>query len=134
MYETKVAEGPLLLADVKLTFSVYHQFCQPAGVRLVVSGSEEWGPSGAGTVQLVFDKAPVASSADRAWFGNISGVALGFDWNDSMALSPQFDAASRTLAYSVGPTFSIDPETVATSTSALATAYSNQPKSCAAGG
>lgn len=32
--ETRVTAGPATLADVRLTFSVYDQSCQPAGVRL----------------------------------------------------------------------------------------------------
>ncbi|MDG6981077.1 MAG: RHS repeat protein, partial [Nitrososphaerota archaeon] len=134
VYETKVTEGPLLLSDVRLTLSVYRRFCQPAGVRLQISGSQDWGASETGPISVVFDKAPDSYSSYRAYFGNSSGVALGFDWNDSASLNPQFSSATRTLSWTVGPSFDIDPETVSTSTSSFATAYSNQPKYCSADG
>ncbi|HKT22386.1 MAG TPA: hypothetical protein VJR06_07260, partial [Nitrososphaerales archaeon] len=84
--EIRIATASLTLADTKLTFSVYDQFCRPAGVRLVITGSADWGQTGRGVVALAFQKKPISLSGDRAYFGNSSGVALGFDWNDSQSL------------------------------------------------
>ncbi len=124
VYETRVAAGPIQLADLKLTFSFYRQFCQPAGVRLLISGSEVWGPSGLGIVRILFDRHPVSLTGFRAWFGNTTGVALGFDWSDSKARGPTFDAKSSSLNYKVGSSFEIDPVTVGTTSNNGATANS----------
>ena len=113
--ETKVTAGSTRLADIVLTFSVYEQFCFSAGVRLVISGSEN-----GGILRITFDKRPISFSTDRAWFGNSSGYALGFDWSDSKSLNPSFNATANALTYSVGSTFTIDPVTISTSTSSNA--------------
>jgi len=114
--ETEVTAGLVQQSDIKYTFSVYNEFCQPAGLRLEISGSANWGPSGSGTISIPFGKTPVTVSSYRAWFGNTSGVALGFDWSDSKSLRPTFDAKSKSLSYVVGPSFDIDPRTVGTTT------------------
>ena len=124
--ETRVTSGLATAADVKLTYSVYDQTCQPAGIRLAVTGSENWGTSNAGSIRLTFNKKPVSVVGDRAYFGNTSGIALGFDWSDSSSLNPTFNSTSSTLSYEVGSTFSIDPVTVGTSSGADATAYSTE--------
>jgi hypothetical protein len=87
--ETTATGGPTTVADVKLTFSVYKEFCQPAGVRLEISGTEGWGPLGHGEVRIVFNHDAVSVSDNRAWFGNTSGVALGFDWSDAAMSTPR---------------------------------------------
>lgn len=121
------------VANVTLAFSVYKQFCQPAGIRLDISGSVNWGPIRKGQVKMSFNKAPISVSGDRAWFSNKSGVALGFDWSDSKAFSPAFGNRSLTLSYTVGSTFSIDPVTLgAAASSALAFGY--QGRICNAAG
>jgi len=110
--ETKVITGLTTNADLKLSFSTYRQFCQPAGIRLEISGMENWGASGQGTLEIEFGQKPLASSAYRAWFSNSSGVALGLDWNDSWTMVPHFNATTRSLAWTVGSSFDIDPYTV----------------------
>ncbi|HEV2226817.1 MAG TPA: hypothetical protein VGR56_08450 [Nitrososphaerales archaeon] len=115
--ETRAATGSVQMADIKLTFSVYKQSCQRAGVRLEISGTENWGPSGHGVVKINFDKKPLSQSTSRAWFGNTTDVALGFDWSDSLSLHPSFDSSTNALVWSVGTSFVIDPQTVGTSTS-----------------
>ena len=114
--ETRVTTGLASMADVKFTFSVYKQFCQPAGVRLEITGTENWGPSAQGVLKIAFNHPAVSFSKYRAWFGNTSGVELGIDWSDSKALSPVFNATSSSLAYRVGQSFSIDPVTVGSTT------------------
>jgi hypothetical protein len=123
--DTRVTAGPIQLADVKLTFSVYREFCQPAGVRLEITGTENWGPTARGTISLEFDRVPRSIKEDGAWFGNSSGVALGFDWSDSDPLSPSFSSSTKTLSYTVGPSFTIDPVTTA-SGAYLSTAWGYQ--------
>ncbi len=132
--ETTVAAGPIQLADIKLTFSGYKQFCQPGGVRVEISGTEDWGPSGQGVVKILFSRSAVSFSHYRAWFGNNSGAALGFDWSDSKALNPTYSQGNRSLSWRVGSTFTIDPVTVASSNYQFATGYSQQRKACFANG
>lgn len=130
--ETLVSTAQSLVANVTVVFSVYSQFCQPAGVRVEILGSVNWGHAGSGVIQLHFGKSPIAVHGDRAWLGNGSAEALGLDWSDSANLSPSFTAAANVVSWVVGPTFLIDPVTVGTSTSSAATEYSNQPKMCVA--
>lgn len=117
VFESRVTAASVQLADVKLTFSVYDKFCQPAGVRVVISGTEDWGPARAGVIGIRFGNAPISHSGHRAWFGNSSGVALGFDWSDSAPLSPAFSPLFMTLNYTVGPSFTIDPVTIGSGSS-----------------
>ena len=126
--ETRVTAGPLILADVTLAFSVYDQSCHPAGVRLVISGTEDWGAASTGVLQLQFTKAPTSVSHDRAYFtrgsaDNQSSVSLGFDWSDSSGLGPVFNAAHDALSYNVGSTFRIDPVTFASTSTAWPLRY-----------
>jgi RHS repeat-associated protein len=132
--EALVTAGHSQLADVTLTFSVYRQSCQPAGVRLVISGTEDWGPSGKGAVEVQFNQNALSLSGDRAWFGNSSGVALGFDWSDSAALGPSYNSTANAVSWSVGDSFTIDPVTVTTSTSSTPTEFSYQTHLCSASG
>jgi RHS repeat-associated protein len=125
--ETIVSVGGVRTADVTLTYSVYDQYCYPAGVRLVVSGSENWGATGKGVVKLSFNKPAISVSGDTAYFGNSSGVALGFDWSDSASMGPSYNVTSSVLSYLVGPTFAIDPSTIGGSgASATSTDYQGQ--------
>jgi RHS repeat-associated protein len=110
--ETRVMAGMATAADVKLTYSVYDQSCLPAGIRLAITGFENWGASNTGTVQLRFNNEPISVSGDRAYFGNSSGITLGFDWSDSSSLNPTFNATSSTLSWAAGNSFDIDPNTV----------------------
>jgi len=80
--EIRVGTGPNPIADVKLSFSIYRQYCQPAGVRLEISGRVAWGSSGEGLLSIIFNHSALSSSKYRAYFGNTSGVALGFDAAD----------------------------------------------------
>jgi RHS repeat-associated protein len=123
--ETRVLAGTADSADVKLTYSVYKVFCQPAGVRLVISGTENRGASSNGVVKIVFGQRPVSTSGFRTIFSNKSGIGLGFDWSDSSSLNPTFNVTSRTLAYKVASTFSIDPVTITTSS---ANPFSGPPR------
>lgn len=134
VYQTRVWSGPAIVADVKLTLSVYDEYCQPAGVRLVITGTESWPTADTGAIHLVFGRAPLSVAPYRAYFGNSSGVAFGFDWNDSRALGPQFNAESRTLSWTVGDTFTIDPVTVATSTTIASVSPAYQTHLCYAAG
>ena len=113
--DTRVMAGLATAADVKLTYSVYDQFCQPAGIRIEITGSENWGTANVGDIRLTFNKKPVSVVGERAYFGNTSGVALGFDWSDSQALNPMFNRTSNSITYRVGPSFAIDPVTITTS-------------------
>jgi len=79
-----------------------------------------------GTISLVFNRPAISAKGSRIWFGNSSGVALGFDWSDSASLSPAFNPAKSTLSYSVGPTFAIDPVTVGTGNTAGINDYQRQ--------
>ena len=128
--ETRVTSSTAQLADVKLIFSVYDQFCQPAGVRLVIAGTENWGTASTGTLTLQFQNAPTKLQTSRALFGgqssgNQSATSLGFDWSDSLAYHPAFESIHNALTYIVGSSFAIDPVTIATTTGFAAFSYQN---------
>ena len=59
--------------------------------------------------------------SSQVWFGNQSGVMLGFDWNDSLRYDPSFNPTTKTLSYTVGPSFAIDPVTAASNSNDRAT-------------
>ncbi|MDE1853769.1 MAG: RHS repeat protein [Thaumarchaeota archaeon] len=109
-----VSAGPLTLADVLVTYSVKMQFCEPSGIKIAIVGTSAWS-RGSGVLGLAFGSKPTLVRGDRAWFGNSSGIGLGFDWSDSASLGPSFGPSSGVLSYNVGTTFSIDPVTVASS-------------------
>ena len=129
-----VTAGPVIIANAVATYSVKMQFCQPSGVRLTIGGTALWS-SGSGVLSLAFGSTPISVKADRAIFGNASGIGLGFDWNDSRALDPKTsNTGGFSLEYAVGPTFDIDPVTVGTSTSAHSTDFGYQGHTCYASG
>ncbi len=125
-----VKAGGKALANVTVVYSIRHQFCQPAGLKLTIEGNVDWGQSHSGRISLPFTHTPISVKTNRAWFGNQSGEALGFDWTDSLRLKPQFDKATYTLSYPVNGTFSIDPTTVATTTAAGAIDFGYQHQPC----
>src|SRR5439155_2674242 len=118
-----VAPGRQTIANVTVTYAVRHQFCEPAGLRMEIKGNASWGGGAAattttthGALSLRFGRVPISARGDRAWFGNSSGVWLGFDWSDSDGplLHPTFNIAKGELTYQVNDSFAIDPATVAT--------------------
>ncbi|MBI3859208.1 MAG: hypothetical protein HY296_03065 [Thaumarchaeota archaeon] len=111
---TLITWGPLVLANVTEAFSVRRQDCQPAGLRLEILGSASWGLKGSGTLSIGLKTRPTALDSSAAWFGSRPGQTLGFDWNDSLAMNPEYDAAAGVLSYSVGQSFFIDPVIVGT--------------------
>ena len=104
-----VAPGRQTIANVTVTYAVRHQFCEPAGLRMEIKGSANWGGGAAaagttttrGALSLRFGRVPISARGDRVWFGNSSGVWLGFDWSDSDGplLHPTFDIAKGELTY-----------------------------------
>src|SRR3989454_3846832 len=107
--------GRLPIANVTVSYSVRRQLCQPAGLEVAINGYVNWRFGRAGSLSMRFDRPPVRLDAHRAWFGgNGSRVQLGFDWGDSLSYTPRFDRALNALSWRVGPTFTIDPYTVAT--------------------
>jgi RHS repeat-associated protein len=136
-----VKAGPTVLASITVTYSVNVQSCYPTGLKVDIKGSVGW-PSHRGTILIPFKRIPKAfvqsppvrgnSSGTtppmRVYFGNSSGILLGFDWSDSEALHPSYVGALNAISYQVNSTFDIDPETVGTTTSqwALRSDYSGQ--------
>ncbi|MGA2876560.1 MAG: hypothetical protein ABSE82_13610, partial [Nitrososphaerales archaeon] len=102
------------VANVSVSYSVKQQFCQPSGIEMTIGGDIIWGTSTSGRIGLSFTKAPIKINNTRAWFGNESGVLLGFDWSDSIAMHPEWNNSSQSLNYKVGSTFAIDPVTITT--------------------
>ena len=130
-----VTPGGQTIANVTVTYAVRHQFCAPAGLRMEIKGSANWGGGAAaaivtthGALSLRFGRVPISARGDRVWFGNSSGVWLGFDWSDSDGplLHPTFDMAKGELTYQVNGSFAIDPVTVATTSQPYPTEESGQ--------
>ncbi len=117
-------------ANISVSYQVLKRDCSPAGLEVKFSGSTDWGARGAGRLTLKFDRPSIHNETDRAWFGNTSGVALGFDWSDSAAQHPSFQPRNGSLSWPVGSTFSIDPVTISTSTAGLPLGYTYQRNSC----
>src|SRR5213593_4415060 len=106
--------GRQTIANVTVSYAVRRQFCQPAGLEIAISGQVDWRIAKASLLSMRFSKPPTEVDAHRAWFGaNDSRVQLGFDWGDSLQYAPSFDRMLNALSWSVGPTFRIDPQTVA---------------------
>ena len=126
--------GSQTAANISVFYSIRHQFCQPAGLKITISGRSNWGSRGSGMISLPFNKSPISIASGRAWFGNKSSVRLGFDWTDSLSMNPSFEGKSQTLTYSVGADFVIDPVTAATSDSQFATLESHNMKACYSNG
>lgn len=123
-----VEAGGRVLANVTVIYSMRHQFCQPAGLKITTEGTVDWGRNGTGTIVVPFKQRPLEVNGSRAWFGNKSGVALGFDWADSLGLNPHYDNRTSTLSYPVRGTFSVDPAVIGTSTSSGAIDFGYQHK------
>src|SRR5437667_137725 len=130
-----VAPGGQTIANVTVTYAVRHQFCEPAGLRMEIKGNASWGGGAAaattttrGALSLRFSRVPISARGDRVWFGNSSGVWLGFDWSDSDGplLHPTFDMARAQLTCQVNGSFTIDPVTVATTSLPYPTEESGQ--------
>jgi hypothetical protein len=101
------------IANVSVTYTVRHQYCQPAGLEVDITGSADWAANANGTLSIGFNKTPILSQSGTIWFGNKSGVMLGLDWNDSRQFDPVF--SNDELTYSVSHSFSIDPSIIASS-------------------
>ncbi|TLY05912.1 MAG: RHS repeat protein, partial [Thaumarchaeota archaeon] len=131
-----VAPGGQTIANVTVAYAIRHQFCEPAGLRMEIKGNANWGGGAAaaatttthGALSLRFDRVPISARGDRAWFGNSSGVWLGFDWSDSDGplFHPTFNLARAQLTYQVNGSFTIDPVTVATTSQPYPTEESGQ--------
>jgi RHS repeat-associated protein len=102
------------VVSVTVTYSIAHAFCYPSGLEITISGAVNWGSNQSGTIGLETTSPAISTTAEGAWYGNQSGVALGIIWPSSSAYPPTFDASSHTLAYTVGSSFSIDPSIIAT--------------------
>src|SRR3989454_6547578 len=83
-------QGSQTAANVSVSYSIRHQFCQPAGLKTRITGQVNWGATGSGTLSMTFKQAPIQAKGNRALFGNKSGIQIGFDWNDSRSFSPAF--------------------------------------------
>ncbi|MHB8702457.1 MAG: RHS repeat-associated core domain-containing protein [Nitrososphaerales archaeon] len=107
-----------VVANVSVSYGIRDQYCQPAGLKITISGSANWGIAKTGNISLSFNTPmiPVATqgvnASYQAWFGNASGVSIGFDWSDSRSMNPAFNVGARTLSWSVGSSFTIDPITM----------------------
>src|SRR5712692_3423135 len=62
--------GRQVIANVTVSYSVRHQLCQPAGLKITIQGQVNWGSRGVGSIVLPFKKSPVALKSSRAWFSN----------------------------------------------------------------
>jgi hypothetical protein len=127
----EVRTGPTTDARLVVSYSIAKHGCQASGIEITLSGSAHWS-TGTGTISLPFMSVPGSVSGDRAWFGNSSSVALGFDWSDSAAMNPTYSSTARSIFWPVGDSFTIDPVTITTSTSSSSTMYSYQTHVCAA--
>src|SRR2546426_2212336 len=76
--------GSQTTANVSVSYLIRHQFCQPAGLKVKLQGRLAIAPGSSSVISLAFNKPPISLKNYRAWFGNSSGVALGFDWSDSV--------------------------------------------------
>ena len=98
-----------VLANVSVTYSIKQQECMTTGLKIAISGSVDWGQSQTGTISIPFAKSPLRTTAHAVWYGNQSGVEIGLDWSDSVTLHPSLLPSGRSLSYSVGRSFIIDP-------------------------
>ncbi len=114
-----------VVENITTSYSVRHQSCQPAGLKITISGYVDW-QGGSGELSLPFESKPTSVDQYRAYFGNNSGVALGFDWSDSAAFGPSFAPETNSLSWSVGDTFYVDPVTVTTTSNFNGVAFGNQ--------
>src|SRR2546422_9759789 len=62
--------GSQTAANISVSYSIRHQFCQPAGLKITISGRSNWGSRGSGMISLPFNKSPISIASGRAWFGN----------------------------------------------------------------
>jgi RHS repeat-associated protein len=122
------------VAHLTVTFSEHYQFCNPSGIEINLQGVSSWTGSGQGQIGFVFNKSPIEVVGDRAYFGNTSGIAIGFDWSDSASLNPVFQSTTNTLFYTVGQNFTIDPITVGTSSYQYPTSNDDGGHVCNANG
>ncbi len=113
----QVYSGDMPVASATVSYNVRYQSCYPAGLDIKIQGMADWGAQAGGNISFKFREKPVELGTDEAWFGNQSGTMLGFDWNDSAALSPVYSPATNSVSWPVGSSFMIDPTTVATTTS-----------------
>jgi hypothetical protein len=119
-----------VVSNVTVSFEVRHQFCQPAGLKIAIGGTADWGAGKSGNLAFTFSKPATLMGLHRAFFGNRSGVALGFDWSDSAAFQPLWTPDNSSLSWKVpSGKFVIDPYTVGTSTVGAATQMDEQKKS-----
>ncbi len=98
-----------VVANVSVTYSIKHQECMTTGLEITIRGSVDWAQSQGGTITIPLAKSPLRTTAHALWYGNQSGLEIGLDWSDSLALHPSLISSSRSLSYSVGTSFVIDP-------------------------
>jgi hypothetical protein len=124
------SNGGNVISNVTVSFKVRYQFCQPAGLKIAIGGTADWGAGKSGNLAFTFSKPATLMGLQRAFFGNRSGVALGFDWSDSAAFQPNWNLSNSSLSWRVqSGKFVIDPYTVGTSTVGAATQMDDQKKS-----
>ena len=103
------------IANFSVSYSVKYQFCQPSGIEMTINGNADWGSNAdSGTLTLSFTHVPIQVNGTKAWFGNKSGILLGFDWARSISYSPIWNNSTNALMYDVGSSFAIDPTTITT--------------------
>jgi len=75
------------------------------------------------------EKANVLLSSNALGVNNqISFGLLGFSWNDALNYDPSWNNLTSTISFQIGSSFKIDPVTVGTTTSSVASAAPNQRK------
>ncbi|MDA4127645.1 MAG: hypothetical protein OK452_10685, partial [Thaumarchaeota archaeon] len=142
-----VTAGSTTLANVTVSYSVLTSSCHPAGLRIEILGTANWGGR-TGTVSIPFKTQPTFSPVKRtsanastpynptmALFNHGPGPALAFDWSDSKKLGPTYDEATNSVDYQVGDNVNIDPVvTAAISRSPIATKTDYEGFTCYASG
>ncbi len=142
-YQSEIlVNGNSVLANITTFYSIHYQLCQPTGLKVSVIGKILW-PAGWGTISILLGSQPtflpvtrtpanktVSYNPTTAFFSN----DLGFDWSDSKALDPVYNATENSIGYRVGSSFVIDPVTVATSAVSNPTRSDYQGHTCYANG
>src|SRR5438132_1953862 len=73
-------QGSQTVANVSVSYSIRHQFCQPAGLKITIHGQANWGSAKSGSLSLLFNRASIRLVSTRAWSGHKSSAWLGSDW------------------------------------------------------
>ncbi|MGA2664039.1 MAG: RHS repeat-associated core domain-containing protein [Nitrososphaerales archaeon] len=113
--------GPLAAPTANFTVSYVLRpttACAPGGVDVSIVGSvSDWPSPGTGKLRLSLQGQQVSANQTQVKFGGHDGMALVFDWSDTVPANPTaYQGLTRVVSWSVGPTFRIDPVIAGAST------------------